>query len=843
MANRIFQRYNSLLNEATSLEQYYSKSYITGLQQTFINLQPNQYWMYDGIDSFLEIGGFELYSSATDNEQILNNVAYNCIQIAAANHSPISLHFINQNQKLRLMIGIPGTYVDTIKNAFTGNLSAVDIKLHSSLFSSEAQRIMYQKYTGTVVGSGQISSFNIDMGLNALENVDYLLSIMAFPFSNDFVQNELSFINTYLDEYESITKGQLSFGNNARHDVTHTNNDIYDLVELLKLTKQDLMQGMSRGLWRTYITICAPEAKSYSRVYSAISTTLHSYADAGTAIPAFSLVTVPNSVFRNDGYWCLPRAFVGTREYGRIYSDSFSNVLTSESLSSFFHLPIQNHYGYRVQQYGRSRESIAGPYNKFAPDVHAENRIALGTVEGSGQPFYVPLNALRQHVFITGFTQCGKSTTMQHIISEIVNEDVPFIVIESAKKQYCELLGDSRLSGKMKVYSGGYDTTLLQINPFQPETGTILDNHIQSLVALFVSIFDEPAPLPQIINLLVHKVYTSTGWNSKDRIKPNEEREYPTINTMIQLIDEVIDEIRYSSKYPETAENMRGVIRGRLLSIIQGAMNDVLNTTNNISIEEMFSTSAVVELDDFAETNKTFMSGLLALKTYEYSRNSDYGSKTKRLLIIEEAHNIVPNTEQKRVSSNIAMCSNHFTSMLAEVAAYGTGLVIIDQRPTAVSPAVVANTGTKIIHNLQAGEDKTAVGASLGLTETEVNMISDLKVGQAIVKIPNSSEKCRVNINRNLIEANVVNWGVLFLGSNQQRYISPGVAPSERSYFLSCGSSAEAIINCLSFAELRLHRLMDFPEKMLYAGELLNTIKTSVRNKRQILYEVFEVVR
>ena len=189
------------------------------------------------------------------------------------------------------------------------------------------------------------------------------------------------------------------------------------------------------------------------------------------------------------------------------------------------------------------------------------------------------------------------------------------------------------------------------------------------------------------------------------------------------------------------------------------------------------------------------------------------------------------------------MCSNHFTSMLAEVAAYGTGLVIIDQRPTAVSPAVVANTGIKIIHNLQAGEDKTAVGASLGLTETEVNMISDLKVGQAIVKIPDSPEKCRVNINRNLIDANVVNWGVLFLGSNQQHYVSPGVNPSERSYFLSCGSSTDAIINCLSFAELRLHRLMEFPEKMLYAGELLNTTKASVRNKRQILYEVFEVVR
>lgn len=55
MANRIFQRYNSLLNEATSLEQYYSKSYITGLQQTFINLQPNQYWMYDGISKTIRL--------------------------------------------------------------------------------------------------------------------------------------------------------------------------------------------------------------------------------------------------------------------------------------------------------------------------------------------------------------------------------------------------------------------------------------------------------------------------------------------------------------------------------------------------------------------------------------------------------------------------------------------------------------------------------------------------------------------------------------------------------------------------------------------------------------------
>lgn len=52
MANRIFQRYNNLLSEATFLRQYYSKSYITDLKQTFINLQLSQCWVYDGINSF-----------------------------------------------------------------------------------------------------------------------------------------------------------------------------------------------------------------------------------------------------------------------------------------------------------------------------------------------------------------------------------------------------------------------------------------------------------------------------------------------------------------------------------------------------------------------------------------------------------------------------------------------------------------------------------------------------------------------------------------------------------------------------------------------------------------------
>ena len=728
MANRFLQKYNNLFSEAHLLYQHYSKSYITQAGQVFKALTPDQLWEYSEINSYIEVSSFELFGSASDNDRLLSKIASSCVQISGVSLCPISLHFINKGTKLRLLIGTPHANINVIQSTLSGNLSAADLKLVSSLFANYEEQLRFQKYSGVVVGAGQNINPDFDVAINSLESVNYALSIIALPYSSPSIQNELTNINSYLDSYQVITQEQLPFGNSPRRDIVHDNHDISDLLDLLTSIKSDLIQGMSSGLWQTYISICAPDAKSYSQVYSTFSSVLQPRTDSEKAERPLALVTFPQNIFNGQYSLCLPRAFVGERDYGGMFSNTFANHLTSATLSSLFKLPPTSHYGYRVSQFGNSRENAAGTYSKYAPVVNAHGSIHLGVVDGSNQDFYIPVDALRQHVFITGFTQSGKSTTMQRIIGEISDRGIPFIVIESAKKQYCQLLADRCLSSRMQVYSGGYDARLLQINPFQPEAGTILDNHIQSLVALFVSLFDEPAPLPQIINLLVYKAYSSKGWNNKDRVKRIERREFPTIATMLQLIDEVIEEIRYSSKYPETAENMRGVIRGRLLSIVQGSMNDVLNTIHNISIEEMFSSSSVVELDDFSESNRSFVSGLLALKTYEFSRNSDYGNTIRRLLVIEEAHNIVPNIDLGRVSSNSALCSNHFTSMLAEVAAYGTGLVIIDQRPTAVSPAVIANTGTKIIHNLQAGEDKSAMAISLGLTETETNIISDLKI-------------------------------------------------------------------------------------------------------------------
>lgn len=838
VANRIYQGLNNQLNHAEDLRSFYTKSYITANGQVFMNLAAIQYCTLSEIDSFIEISGYELYGSSDANSSLLSKVSSDYIKMAYTGHFPISFHIVNQNGEKQLLLGTPRGKQDVLSGMLCGNIPSVNMHRRASLREAVPNLSRLLKYSGVIVGAGDYLDTSIDMVLEAANGADYIFSIIAYPCKPDELNAEIDRANSFLDTYQGLTQKQIAYGSGTRRDVLHDDHGVGDLMTLLADVKSRFAQGLNVGMWKVYLSLCAPDASSYSKAYAAMASSLYQSVANPSPVGALSLVTTPYAPFVMSS-WSLPSAFVGDVDYGGLYSNSFGNLLLPESLSKLFALPERAHRGIAIKQQGSSRENEFGAFSRFAPQVTSKALISLGAVAETGEQIAIPQEGLRQHTFVSGTTQSGKTTTTLRILSEAARAGIPFVVLESAKKQYCELLGKEQFAHSLAVYSGGYDAKLLLINPFQPEVGTSLDSHIQSLVALLVSLFNEQAPLPQVINLLVYKAYDKMGWSPKERIKHSEHREYPTLSTLIDLIDEVVDEIGYSTKYSETADNMKGVIRVRLTSLIQGAMGDVLNSGKNTSIRQMLKTSAIIELDDFPDTSKTFVAGLLALKMYEYSRNQDYGTDTRRLLVIEEAHNLVPNVEAGQGHANVALCSSHFTSMLAEVAAYGTGLVIVDQRPTAVAPAVIANTGTKVIHNLLAGEDKRTVAVSMGLTDTEENMLSDLRVGQAIVKIPNASEKCRVNIQPVLDKGVSINWADLFLDADGRLGRAHEASSEELALFIA-DISAEALERCIAFAEMRYGNSFSFEEKMKYSGLLLNSADISVREKRQLLYELLE---
>ena len=74
-----------------------------------------------------------------------------------------------------------------------------------------------------------------------------------------------------------------------------------------------------------------------------------------------------------------------------------------------------------------------------------------------------------------------------------------------------------------------------------------------------------------------------------------------------------------------------------------------------------------------------------------------------------------------------------FAGLLAEIRAYGEGLVIAEQIPDRLVPDVIKNTAVKITHRLPAADDREAVGATMNMTQAQNRFLVTLNPGEAAV--------------------------------------------------------------------------------------------------------------
>jgi hypothetical protein len=102
------------------------------------------------------------------------------------------------------------------------------------------------------------------------------------------------------------------------------------------------------------------------------------------------------------------------------------------------------------------------------------------------------------------------------------------------------------------------------------------------------------------------------------------------------------------------------------------------------------------------------------------------------LTVVEEAHRLLrnPGTDTKSAANRAV---ETFASLLAEVRAYGEGLVIVEQIPSKLIPDVIKNTAVKIVHRLPAEDDRKAVGATMNLDEAQSHNVVSLQPREAAV--------------------------------------------------------------------------------------------------------------
>jgi hypothetical protein len=160
----------------------------------------------------------------------------------------------------------------------------------------------------------------------------------------------------------------------------------------------------------------------------------------------------------------------------------------------------------------------------------------------------------------------------------------------------------------------------------------------------------------------------------------------------------------------------------------------MLNCKRSIDFDELLDKRVVLELEELRNGGeKALVIGFIMINLLEAIRRRFAKTNKKHLHItlIEEAHRLL----SKPVSGdgNKQHSVETFADMLAEIRKYGESLIIVDQIPNKLTPDVLKNTNTKIVHRLFARDDKDAIGDTMALSDDQKSFLSNLDIGRAVV--------------------------------------------------------------------------------------------------------------
>ncbi|MGW0710965.1 ATP-binding protein [Streptomyces sp. NPDC002643] len=384
-------------------------------------------------------------------------------------------------------------------------------------------------------------------------------------------------------------------------------------------------------------------------------------------------------------------------------------------------------------------ETTGRPSAPDAPPVRLgsvldRNRNPVGDLE-------LTRSTLNRHTFVCGATGGGKSQTVRGLLEAATHVGIPWLVVEPAKAEYRFMsarLGDT---GEVVVIKpGDPDTLPAGLNPLEPSAYASgerfpLQTHLDMVRALFLASFDPQEPFPQVLSAALTRCYEDLGWDLTlgEPAVPGTEPRYPTLEDLEHTALKVVTDIGYGK---EVADNVQGFIKIRLASLRLGTTGRFLEGGRPLDFGELLRRNVVFEIEDVGDDkDKAFLMGTILIRLVEYLRMEQRVTRRlsfplRHLSVFEEAHRLLRRAEEGGASGHAV---EMFAGLLAEIRAYGEGLVIADQIPSKLLPDVIKNTAAKVVHRLPAQDDREAVGATMNITAAQSEYLVTLRPGEAAV--------------------------------------------------------------------------------------------------------------
>jgi helicase HerA-like protein len=390
---------------------------------------------------------------------------------------------------------------------------------------------------------------------------------------------------------------------------------------------------------------------------------------------------------------------------------------------------------------GRAGAGQPGP-GATASGAPASAPVRLGVIlDSRDRPagdFLLPWPTVNRHALVTGATGAGKSQTVRHLLAELTRAGLPWLVIEPVKSEYPGMAG--RLAGcgpagQVTVLNPADPESIpLSVNPLAPERGYPVQAHIDMVRALFLAAFDADEPFPQIIAQALQRAYEADGWDVVTGGGPAgavAEPAVPTLARLQQAALEIIGEVGYGR---ELQADVRGFVDVRLRSLRIGSAGRFFEGGHPADIAGLLRRNVVLCLEDVAnDEDKAFLMGTLIIRIVEHLRLAARAGRPaglRHVIVIEEAHRLLRARREGRASAHAVEL---FAAMLAEIRAYGEGLVIAEQIPSKLVTDVVKNTAVKVMHRLPAADDRDLVGAAMNLDDGQSRQVVSLRPGVAAV--------------------------------------------------------------------------------------------------------------
>jgi DNA helicase HerA-like ATPase len=497
----------------------------------------------------------------------------------------------------------------------------------------------------------------------------------------------------------------------------------------LRLRHAELRQGLSTGLWRVRLAAGGADADAAARV-------------AGLVCASADLAELPYAVAPADA---------GARDLPELMQDTGPTPADGDAATGYPWYASTE----LVAALARPPErEIPGVRLALPPDFDVTQEpaaagrevIAVGEVLDRSRrpagPLLLPLDSVNRHVFVCGATGAGKSQTVRALLESATRAGIGWLVVEPAKAEY-RLMAErlARAAEVVRIRPGDSDAIAAGLNPLEPAPDATgrrfpLQTHADLVTALFIASFRSPEPFGQVLSAALTRVYEDAGWDMAlgETIAADPNPGYPRLADLQRAAVRILREVGYSER---TTDDVLGFVKVRLSSLRLGTTGRFLEGGHQLDFSRLLRTNVVLELEDVGDDgDKAFLMGTVLIRLAEHLRMEHRAQpsgqvRLHHLTVIEEAHRLLRRPDAP--GSAAAQAVEQFAGLLAEIRAYGEGVIIAERIPERLTSDVIKNTAVKITHRLPAAGDREAVGATMNMTRAQNRFLVTLRPGEAAV--------------------------------------------------------------------------------------------------------------